>query len=53
MKKQKKTSNHASRLQDRDLVSVRGGGISGSGSPLAIVGGGIAPDDNGVISSRD
>lgn len=53
MKKQKKTSNQALRLQQKDLASVRGGGISGSGSPLAFVGGGIAPDDNGVINSRN
>lgn len=43
MKKSQKTSDRPLRLRSEDLASVRGGGISGGGAPLAIVGGGRAP----------
>lgn len=48
MKKNRKTVDRSVRLQEKDLASVRGGGISGGGAH-AIVGGGLAPAENGVI----
>ena len=53
MKKHQKTSDQRWYLQDKDLASVRGGGISGGGRSLATIGGGVVPDDNGVISSHN
>ena len=46
MKKNRKTGDRTLRLHEKDLASVRGGGISGGANPEAIVGGGIAPADH-------
>lgn len=48
MTKNRKTSVRPLRLQEKDLASVRGGGISGGASPEAIVGGGVAPAGTGI-----
>lgn len=53
MKKNPKIGKPALRLQETELASVRGAGISGGASPEAIVGGGRAPADDGVIISRN
>lgn len=53
MKKQRqKTGNQTRSLRAQDLAAIRGGG-NGVISADGISGGGIAPYDNGVISSRD
>src|SRR5262249_25462337 len=51
-KKSQKTAARPSRLEDKDLASVRGGSINGGGA-LAIVGGGLAPAADGVITSNN